>query len=55
MSLAPTAHGLRLVRAIRSPAIELPPSAAPAALLVTDVNEPIVTENSIQLATGSMS
>lgn len=54
MSLAPTARGLRLVRATRSPVIETPPAAGPAALLVTEANEPIVTETSIQLATGSM-
>jgi hypothetical protein len=55
MSLAPTARGLRLVKATRSPVIVLPPSTNQAALLVTDTNDPIVTEISAQLATGSMS
>jgi len=44
-----------LVRATRSPVIVLPPSTNQAALLVTDTNDPIVTEISAQLATGSMS
>jgi hypothetical protein len=35
--------------------IVLPPSTNQAALLVTDTNDPIVTEISAQLATGSMS
>ncbi|MEZ5865716.1 MAG: hypothetical protein R3D25_17225 [Geminicoccaceae bacterium] len=54
MTLAPTARGLRLIKATRSPRIELPSSAGPAALLVSDTDEPIVTETGVQLATGSM-
>lgn len=53
ISLAPTARGLRLIRATRSVTIALPPPAGPTTLLVTDTSEPIVTEAGFNLTTES--
>jgi hypothetical protein len=52
MALSPTARGLRLIRASRSPSITLPPpNVATGTLLVTDANEPIATEAGARLIT----
>ena len=52
MALSPTARGLRLIRASRSPSITLPPpNGATQTLLVTDTNERIATEEGVHLIT----
>lgn len=52
-SLAPTARGLRLIRATKSLAITVPPPATTAPLLVTEANEAIATEAGVRLTTES--
>ena len=53
LSLSPTARGLRLIRSTRSAPITLPPPAGGSAqtLLVTDTNDPIVTETGASIIT----
>jgi hypothetical protein len=52
MAFSPTARGLRLIRASRSPSITLPPpNVATETLLVTDANEQIATEAGVRLIT----
>jgi hypothetical protein len=53
MSLSPTARGLRLIRSTHSAPITLPPDAGGSTqtLLVTETNDPIVTETGVSIST----
>lgn len=53
MALAPTARGLRTIRATRSPSITVPPptEVGTQALLVTDANDEIATETGARIIT----